>query len=88
MSDEQGPPQIDHAAPFQVMAQKIRHNADSKFGGAMVVVPPDGTAGNIELLMLDAYASPAQFWSTAKTRIEMILAELEEQQRNLQGFRR
>ena len=71
---------------FRTMAAAIDHNANSTFGGAAVIIPPDNSGSPIELLMLDAQANPAQFWSTIKSRIDIILAELDEKQRNLTGF--
>lgn len=75
-----------NAEPFTKMAQRIEHNSDAKFGGAVVIVPPVGE--QIELLMLDEAADAAQFWGTLKTRIQFALDKLEEQQRTAQGFGR
>lgn len=74
------------AKVFREMADRIERNNSSDFGGAIVITPPGGVGGNIELLMLDAGGNPAQFWSTVKTRIELILAELSDQQRTAQGY--
>ena len=57
------------------MAERIKHNADSTFGGAVVIVPPGDNAKPIELLMLDAQGDEGQFWATILTRIQMAQAE-------------
>jgi hypothetical protein len=51
-----------------------------------VVVAPDGTVH--DLLILDSNATPAIFYSTLQTRVQIALAEIEDQQRGgpLGGF--
>ena len=72
---------------FRAMADAIDHNAaGATFGGGCVIYPPTGDP--IEILMLDNKADLAQFWSTIKTRIDIKLAEIDEQQRNQQAFGR
>jgi len=56
------------------MAERITHNADAKFGGACVLVPP-GTGKPVELLVLDAAEDEGQFWATILTRIQMAMDE-------------
>ena len=73
--------------PFTKMAERIKHNVDATFGGAVVIVPPGGT-DPIELLMLDAQGDAGQFWGTIKTRIQLAVDKLDEQQRVAQGFGR
>ena len=72
--------------PFTKMAARLLHNADATFGGAVVIVPPVGDP--IELLMLDAQGDAGQFWGTIKTRIQLAVDKLDEQQRVAQGFGR
>lgn len=72
--------------PFKKMAERIEHNADATFGGAVVIIPPLNGGDPIELLMLDSAGSAAQFWSTLKTRIQIVLDELEQKQRMTAGF--
>ena len=83
----------DHAARFRAIADKIDLNAacngSADFGGAYVIVGPEGTS--IDLLMLDGKANPAVFWSTVQTRVQIVLAEIADAERSGgmgQGFRR
>ena len=73
------PPPPDHAAPFRRTADKIDLNVMNGFGGAFVIVAPDGTTH--DLLILDSSATPAIFYSTLQTRVQIALAEIEDQQR-------
>jgi hypothetical protein len=73
---------------FEAMAKRIRHNADQKFGGAAVIIPPVvvGNEKPIELLMLDTGGDPAQFIATLVTRLQMMAREIEDNQRRQGGF--
>jgi hypothetical protein len=82
------PPKPSYDAPFEAMKDRIVHNAGSTFGGAAVIVPPEGGGEPIELLMLDAKGDPAQFWGSIASRIQIVLANLQDQQRNQVGFGR
>jgi len=53
---------------FREMAEKIAHNVDSSFAGAVVIVPPDGGGEPISLLILDSTKDPIQFWSLIEAR--------------------
>lgn len=88
MSD--APQKPDHAAPFDSMAAKVRHNAENGFAGAFVIVPPvsDMASDPVEVLFLDASPNPAAFWGQIKARIDIVLVEIEERQRRQQGFGR
>ena len=78
--------QFDPAKPFSDMAALVAHNAANSFGGACVIVPPAGAGSNVELLMLDPKLEATQFWATLKTKIEIVLAELDAKQRQQQQF--
>ena len=79
----------DISQPFTKMAERIAHNTDSTFGGAVVIVPPGQSGGEpIELLMLDAQGDPAQFWSTILTRIQVQMSKLQDAERVAQSFGR
>lgn len=86
MSDLVEQPKNEAADRFRAMAADIDHNGASKFGGAVVIIPPANGGEPIELLMLDLKADPAQFWSTIKTRIDIKLSELDEARRNQTAF--
>jgi len=74
----------DQAEPFRVMAERIEHNDSASFGGAAVIMPPGGQP--IELLLLDPNADAAQFLATIATRIQVLVKEIENQQRMQQGY--
>lgn len=75
------------SAPFTEMARALEHNKGQGFGGAVVIIPPDGGGESIELLLLDSRGDPAQFWATVKTRIDIRLSELDDKRRGVaQGF--
>ena len=74
--------------PFSKMSERVKHNTDSKFGGAAVIVPPTGAGDAIELLLLDAQGDQAQFWSTILTRIQVIMQNLQEKERVASTFGR
>lgn len=76
------------ARAFALMAERVMHNKDATFGGAVVIVPPKNAGDQVELLMLDAQGDAAQFWSTLKSRIEIVLDKLREQERNASAFGR
>ena len=76
----------DHAAPFRTVADKIDLNRSNGFGGAFVIVAPDGATH--DLLILDSQATPVMFYSALKTRVDIALAEIDEAQRSSGAFRR
>lgn len=65
------------------MAAKISHNEANGFAGAFVIMPPSGEP--IEVLILEPAANEAVIWGQIKARIEMKLADLEDQQRRGQS---
>lgn len=75
----------DPSLSFQVMAQRIIHNADAKFGGACVIVPPAG-GKPVELLMLDAAEDEGQFWATILTRIQTAIVEIDQKKKAGMGY--
>jgi hypothetical protein len=77
--------QNDQAKSFTAMAERIEQNATQPFGGAVVIVPP-GTGQAIEMLMLDPNSDLAMFWSTIRTKIDILLASAEAEKRRQAGF--
>lgn len=75
------------AQHFRHMADQIERNADQKFGGAYVILPP-GDVEPISVLVLDAASDPAAFFNLLDWRVKNKLAEIDEQQRRAQGFGR
>jgi len=80
-------PEAKQSEPFSEMANAIKHNAGQAFGGAVVIVPPEGGGEPISLLMLDSKGDVAQFYGTISSRIQMIVQDLQEKQR-VAGFGR
>jgi len=75
------PPVSDY---FRKMATAIDHNAAAGFGGAFVIIPPEGGGNPIETLILDEKQDPAQFWimlqSKCKQQIDIADAAARNQQ--------
>ena len=65
--------------PFETMALQIETNSPNAFGGAFVIVPPEGDP--ISTLIIDQSGSVAQFWSLVKAKAELALAEIEQKDR-------
>ena len=72
-------PAPDNGIPFAAMAERVRHNADARFGGAAVLVPPGGDE-MVELLVLQI-SEPIVFWATLKSMVQQRLDALEQAQR-------
>lgn len=62
------PPGPDYAKHFSDMAERIARNPN-EFGGAYVVIGPDGTL--VENAFFGPKANIAVFWGTAKTHISL-----------------
>ena len=86
MNDLVEKPKNDVAGRFRVMADRIDHNADANFGGAVVIYPPPNGGEPVELLMLDLQSDPAQFWQAIDFRIKIKLSELDDKRRNQTAF--
>jgi hypothetical protein len=75
----------DHAAPFRAQADQIDLNRGPNFGGAFVIVAPDGSVESA--FILDGKPNAAQFWSMISTKAQIAIAEAEADQRSGQaGF--
>ena len=83
MTDEIPPdPSEARAKLFDDMAQQIRMNKEAVFGGAFLMIPPDGEP--FSSLMLNQ-AEPSIFWAAVKTLADVAMAALDRSQRA--GFR-
>lgn len=77
---------IDPPAPlepkdtFADMVARLIANGPEAFGGAFVIVPPQG-GEPISTLIIDPSGSVAQFWSLVKAKAELALAEIEQKDR-------
>ena len=77
----------DNTVLFTRMAERIAHNADAPFGGAVVIVPPKGT-DVIDYVTFDSQQNEAQFWGGILGLIQNVIQEMRDRERNLQGFGR
>ena len=73
---------------FSQMSDRIIHNAAGEFGGAFVVMPPDGGGDPIATLILDSKQDAAQFWSLLQAKASLMVAEIEEKKRVAGAFGR
>lgn len=69
----------ENAQRFRQMAERIEATAEAEFGGAVLVVGPDGNA--IEYLLTDPKQDAAFFWLSLKSRVDTMFTELQDQQR-------
>ena len=76
---------MSNDVPFTAMAERIKHNADDKFGGAFVIVAPDG-GGVISDLSLADPANPGKFWASIQTLIQTKILELEQKQAQSRAY--
>jgi len=72
--------------PFTEMAAKIELNGEGSFGGAVVIVPPDGDP-IISELSVNPSADVLRFWAKLKTEVDGLCQQLDERARNQQAFR-
>lgn len=78
----------DIADRFRKMADLIESNKDFPFGGAFVMVPPQGLEP-VEILVLDTRQNPHQFYSSIETlgRERAMLLGEEELRKKAYGVR-
>lgn len=88
MNDLVEKPKNDAAERFRAMATDIEHNDSSKFGGAVVIIPPKDGGDPIEILFLDNQADIVQFYATVSARITRNVNEIEAKNRSNQAFGR
>ncbi len=70
---------------FRKMADLIEANKDFPFGGAFVMVPPQGL-DPVEILVLDTRQSPAQFYSTIEVLGRERFSNLAEEEMRRKAF--
>lgn len=73
---------------FRDMADTIEKNADGSFGGAYVIIPPEGGGDPIRTLILDGHQDMALFWNSVVTKSQIMLTVAEKNQRAMGGFNR
>lgn len=69
------------------MADRIERNDPAEFGGALLLVPPDG-GDPVELLLIQPTRDLALFWSTVNSLVQIKAREFEEKARANDPFRR
>lgn len=72
------------ANTFRKMGDLVTKNIGEKFGGAFVIVDPDGK--QVESLFINE-GTAGLFWGTLKAIVEQQLSEIDSKERNLRaGF--
>lgn len=83
-------PDLKLAERFRAMADRIERNP-SEFGGACVIIPPStgsgGAGEGIEFLLIDSKGDVAQFYGAILTKVQVVMEEMKDQSRRLQGYR-
>lgn len=73
---------------FREMALALERNEYAPFGGAFVIVPPKDGGDVVATLLFDKQLNPSQFWAILKTKCEIALNELMQQEQSNRGFGR
>jgi hypothetical protein len=68
------------AAAFRAMADRILLNKDGTFGGAVVIIPPEGGGAPVDLFLL-TQQPPGLFWASLQVMVKTALEELDRQDR-------
>jgi len=76
---------MKQSEPFTAMAERIERNPE--FGGAVVIVPPNGEEA-MEWLIVDSKGDQLRFWMKLKTDIDAMVQLIDERARQQQAFRR
>jgi hypothetical protein len=77
---------MKQSEPFIAIASKIERNGEEAFGGAIVIVPPSGEPSWSWVNEMTP-ADIGLFWAAVKTKVDNMIAQLDERQRNQQAFR-
>lgn len=87
MTNLNDPPENAFAAAFDAMSERIRRNRADDFGGAMLVVTPDGQV--VDVLLIGSKPDAEHFWVTVRGKLgeaaDAAIAKLQNDQRL--GFR-
>ena len=71
-----------HSDYLKSLIEKIERNPEADFGGAFIIVPPEGDP--VQGLFI-GQNEPGLFWASVKTKIEQALDAIDTRQR--QGYR-
>lgn len=75
------------AGAFTKMADAILLNKQASFGGAVVIIPPEGGGEPVDLLLLTRQ-SPVAFWALLKATVEAALSDLDAAARQNRAYGR
>jgi hypothetical protein len=79
-------PYLTVAQAFSKMSELVAKNTGEKFGGAFVIVDPDGQ--QLESLALND-ATPGLFWGVLKSIVEQQISVIDDKERKIRaGFGR
>ena len=73
--------------PFTRMAERIDKNDGEQFGGAFVIIPPDGAGEAMQSLMINSGTDLAAFWMLLQSMINVALENIKAQQASPYGRR-
>ena len=76
----------DAAALFQALADQLKAQGATTFGGAFLAVPPAGTS--LDAILLTSTPDQALFWATVEGKIAIAKAEIDAQSHGMMGRRR
>jgi hypothetical protein len=83
-TDQAPPPRPKPADHFRRMAESIERNPAEGFGGALLIVPPDGEQP-VEILLIGGTPDAARFWGLTQSTVKIELDKLDERQRGQQA---
>ena len=66
----------DHANLFRAMADRVMLNKDGYFGGAVVIIPPEGGGEPVDFFLLSKQ-SPVMFWASLEAIIKAQISDLD-----------
>ena len=69
---------VDAADHFSAMAKRIAAITPTEFAGAVVIMPSGEDVEPIAFLITDPSPNVLQFLSAVKTRVEIMMAEMQE----------
>lgn len=73
---------------LDLVAEHVRKNEGSPFGGCFVVVPPEGGGDPFWWSGADSIKDPVLFFQTLSARLKATLERIDEMQRGQRGFGR
>lgn len=78
-------PKQKRSEPFTKMAERIDKNEGESFGGAFVIVPPEGAGEPMQSLNFSSGTDLAQFWMMLQGMINAALQDIQAKQASPYG---